>query len=809
MAPSDTSSRRPGGAPSVTRGQMRSTTTKAQQDLKKASPDQNYGLGIAKVTNLDYEGHLATLRTVAGASGTYERVPVPLTFPGAGARHFLGAMPQIGDFCIIGWMVQESATSDVGESTKTPVILGWMVPGIWPGRNWVTTAETTADEYELGPGEEKFWEGSYDRTRHKLRHIQPGNIVGSSAQGSDLVLDESVTLSNRRGNEFRLRDQDQAAVLRALQSFQALAGARVYAGMVQRDATFLPPTMVSDGKIWDDGLQAGLGRPLTDKSLPSSLSETQGFLTPSANLAKSTEDSTLTRSYLAPDPYLDPLQFLRYGGFINEFGQVVDDKHKTDAIYGAKSLFRVSNQSKGNAVTNPDARTLTEYRIEVTHTSDGILPVTEQTDMLDVDRIPENDPKTGSTTPNVNAPYIEWVLGSVVGNDPFSIAGRKSYGLPLVASVFDGDTPAPGIEPANITFVGGGASSTPILEQAATLFRLTPPTGGVSETFVSYNKQGQLRASIGGDPKGNAVEAFLRGGLKLGVAGKFQLLLDGHTEFGTTGTNSLAFTAQEGSVRIFGGGPIKSHEAEMEAVLGTGRGAGDVPAVDIEARTNLRLLAGKKVLIHGHQTEVSATSVQITGHEDLSLDGVKRTSISSENFQITVGGKCQESYGGPKYGLPTNFPLHERTYAPTVPGFVCEKVTYVAGDREETFNLGNHKTSIKVGNMTYETLVGVWKAKAATSTLTMSPAGINATASVGPLSLTASAGTATMTGTAAAFLVATAGVATVRGSSGVLLAGPIFGTDSGPILCAGSLEPFTGLPFGTWGIGAKGHLIAS
>lgn len=785
---------------------MRASSLKAKQDKKKTSPDNNYGLGIAKVTNINYEEYLVTLRVVSGASGTYERVPVPLTLPGAGARHFFGAIPQIGDLCVVGWMVQQSATTDSGEGTKTPVILSWLLPGVWLGRNWITASELPADEYEFNAGESKYWEGSFDTIRHKLRHIQPGNVLASSAQGADLVLDESVTLANRRGNEFRLRDQDQAAILRALQSFQALAGIRQYTGMVQRDATFLPTTMVSDGQLWDGKQQAAIGKPLSDLVLPTDDDAPEGFLTPFLSIRKSTDEDSLTRSLYGEHPYLDPYKFLMYGGFINEFGYVVDDKHTTDAVYGGKPLFRVSSQAPGNSVTDKDAQTLTEHRVELTHTADGTLPVTEQTDMYDADRVPDDDPRaSGNRNPNI--PFIEWVLGSVVGNNPFTTAGRKTYGLPLVATIFDGDVPNPRLEAATLAPIGSGVTPTPIAEQAATLFRLSPPMGDLPDTFWSVNKQGQLKAVLGSDPKSDAIEAYLRGGLKLGIGGKFQLLLDGHTELGTTGTSSLGLTAEKGSVKIYGGGPLKTHESDIESVLGTGRGQGDVPSVDIEARTNLRMHATKKVTVHGADVEVNGTSISLIGHDNITLDGVKKATISTENHQLAVNGKAQESYGGPKNALPTNFPLHERTYAPTFPGFVCERVRYIAGDREETFNLGNHTTSIKIGNMTYETLAGVWKSRAATSSITMGVTGINAKALAGIVSLTASAGTATMKGVASASLIATGGVATIRGSAGVMLGGPISGPDSGPVICAGSLEPFTGLPFATWGMGAKNHLV--
>jgi len=659
-----------------------------------------------------------------------------------------------------------------------------------------------ADEFDPGHGERKYWEGSFDRVRHKLRHLQPGNIVGSSAQGADLVLDEGVTLSNRRGNEFKLRDQDQAAILRALQQFTALAGARIYAGMVQRDATFLPTKVVSDGKLWDDGLQAAAGLPLPDSVLPPDPDAPRGYLTPSANLHRSRDGQDLTRSLLPVNPYLDPYQFLKRGGFLNEFGYVVDDKHQADAVYGGKPLFRVSSQGTSNAVTSPDMATLTEYRLEVTHTSDGRLPVTDQTDMFDAERLPGQD---AGQSPNV--PFIEWVLGSVVGNDPFSQDGRPKYGLPMVARVFDGSTPSPRLEAARLALVGGGANPTPMAEQAATLFRLTPPGGG-DTTFVSYNKKGQLRASIGGDPEGIAAEVFLNGGLKLGILGGMQLFLAGETSFGTSGKATMSVGSEKGGVRIFGGGSMQGTESAQESLIGTDGGAGDSPAVDIEAATNMRLRAQKKVLVKGQHVEVNASQINLLGHDSISVDGVQRTSISTESFQLSVNGKSQESYGGPKYMLPTNFPLHERTYAPSLPGYVSEKVTYIAGDREETFRLGNHKTTVLVGNLQYETDQGTWSARAVGSHLKMGTSGIEGTAQTGTITLTANAGEASMTGVSVS-LVATGGVATLKGTSGVYLGGPVVGPDSGPLICAGSLDPLTGLPFGTWGMGAKNHIVGS
>ena len=808
--PNDYTGRRPVTAlETVHRGVLQATSLKAQNELKKMRPDLNWGLGVAKVINLDYEELFVTLRILVGASQVHDRVPVPLTFPGAGNRHFFGAMPEIGDFCIVGWQVQESQT----EGTRTPVILSWVVPGVWPGREWVTTSDFEIDEYDFeAPRDQQLVRGAHDRIRHKLRHMQPGNIVASSSQGSDLVLDEGVTLANRRGNEIRLRDQDQALVTRSLQQFHAMAGARIYGGMVQRDALLLHPIVVSDGQLWDGPIQETGGEPVTDSDLPPDATAPEGFLTPARIMRKgrlAAEEGYLGRALIGTDGYIDPYVFLRRGGLINEAGQVVDERSEPDALYGGKAIYRVAAQSPDNAVLDPDKPTLTEYRVELTHTSDGRLPVTEQTDHLDAERLPRRDQETpvGQGLPP-NMPFIEWVLGSVVGNDPYTQDGRLKYGLPIKAVVFDGDSPVPRLEGASVTIEGTGISPTPIQDQLAYLFHLTPPlAAGSADTFWGVNKQGQVRASIGGDVKDNSVEAWLNGGLKLGIGGELNLMLNGHVALGTNSKKSLDLSSSEGSVRIFGGGPILDNSNTVERLSGSGGGDQDIPSVDIEAKTNARIKADRTIFLKGNAIKGNATSISLAANQDMDLRGLKKVAITTDGFQKTVTAKAQETYSGPKYMMPTNGPLHERSYTPSFPGLVCEEVTYNQGDREEKFVLGSHKTTVLIGNMSYDIAVGKWSARATTSSMEMSAAGITATALAGTVSLTATAGTATMSGLAGANLIASGGPAQVRGSTGVFLGAPITGPDAGPIICAGSLEPFTNLPFSTWGLGAKNHLV--
>jgi len=780
-----------------------------KKKLDEMNPDKggNLGLGVARVVDIDYEEHYVTLRTVIGTEQEFERVPVPLTYPGAGCRHFLGAMPEVGDYAVIGWLPQE--TSEKFGGSATPVILTWIVPGVWPGRDWLTMSNFTEEEHDGGSSRSKEeLQGIFDRIRHKLRHIQPGNIVASSSQGADMVLDEGVMFTNRRGNEFILRDSDQAVVTRALQQFTHLAGSRTYAGMVQRDATRLPTTMFSDGYTWDGPAQAYAGTALHEFEQPENSRYPRNHLTPEPMLSRTfDDDDKLTASTYSYPTHLDPYVFLRNGGYIDEEGIAVPNTPINDAVYGGKNIYRVGPGSTDNTTLLPGAATLTEHRIEVSHTSDGLLPVTEQTDGFDAERLPGSDPDTPGVSDN--SPYIEWVMGSVVGNDPYSARGRKEYGLPLVTQVFDATGGlSPVIGPARIA-LPGRSGGTPLVEHAATLFKLTPPKGDQAPTWWSVNKQGQVRINISGPLSGFGVEAAIAGGLRLAIGGGLDLQLKGGIHFSTLSKNSLGLRSEQGPVTLYGGGSARDAESTLERMHGTqGAEGNSTPSVDIHGRTNVRMRAEKKMLLKGQEIEANAKVVKTIGQELVEITSAKQISTATEDYKSTVSGKRTDSFTGPKQLLPTNGALHERSYTPNFPGMVCEEVTYEMGDREETFNLGNHTTSMVIGDMTYETELGTWKARALQNSIEIGAGGITADATLGNVKLTATAGSATMKGSVSARVEAS-GPTTIRSGSVVQLSSPGNGIDIGPVLTAGSLEPFTNLPFSTWGLGAKTVVVTN
>lgn len=748
---------------SVSRAEMMADELNLAKKGEDSNPELNYGLGIAKVVEIDYVEFLVTLQVLIGASGSMPRIPVPLTMPGAGSRHILGIMPEIGDMCVVGWMPQESGSS----TNKTPVILSWVVNGVWPGYNWVTTSNFTHDEADLGS---KYLRdavrGALDRVRHKLPNLQPGNGVMSSKQGSDLILSEDVYISNRRGGDILIRDADNAIILRAGQKFEAFSGIRSYSGLVQRDSLLLNPQIISNGLDYN--------APFDENELPTS-NTTSGKLEPAF---------VFDGSNLNISDNLDPYTFMRKGSFIDDSGYMVSEQSVPSYLYGGKPVYRVS-ANNGNAA-NSNVPTFTEFGFEINEFDNATLPVTEQTDLYDFDGVKKKR-------------YISFYTGTVVGNDPFSAEGRSQYGKPLTATIFEGASQAPRINSANIA-VNGGDVSTDKEDYLSLLYKMNPPNGD-RPAFFGLNKKGQLKIALSGKNNENSLEAALQGGLKLSVNGDVEFLFNKNFILGTKGKSTLNLRSENAPVVIYGGASKKSTADRLI----TGKES-DTPAVDIGAKTNIYIHADKKTRIESPNIELSATRLDISSQQNIQIKAASRISFQTESLDMLSSGKTTQNFSGPPLFLPTFGAIHERNYIPAFPGLDCENVTYAWGNRNERFLLGNHDTHILIGNATYQTDVGTILLRSATNTLSVYPAGINGSAT-GNVTLTAVGGVATLSGTASVVVNSEAGLATVRGTAGLYLGGPVLGPDVGPIICAGSLDPFSGLPFGTFGIGAKGHIV--
>ena len=777
------------------------------EDNNPSRSTSRFALGIARVTQVDYSLHTVTLLVLIGRSDFYLRAPIPISYPGAGARHFLGAMPTVGSHCVIGYLPSKP--------TETPVVLAWNIPNPWLGHDWVPAQEMQPTEFDMNMRKRTELEGVSARERHKLRHMLPGNIVASSAQGADLVLDEGVLLTDRRGDEIYLRDQDSAIIFRSQQQFHATGGVRQYIGMVQRDASFLPVALISDGRRWDGPKLSTEGVPSAPSQLDPDLVRPEGVLVPHDVFGRMTPGSAFSNSGYDFQPTLDPYLFLKDGLFIAEDGFVVQaDLTCPDAEYNGKTIFRVSKSSPdsggglpSNAVidADPDGQALVEHRIEVDHSWDGRLPVTEQTDGFDADRLPSGS-ENGSALTAGDRPMIEWVLGSVVGNDPFSETGRALYGRPLRPNVFDDDGSS---RPTLESGIGVNIS-----EHCATLFRLDPPAESTFQpTFTSFTKDGRFKAYISGPPNKNSVEVVAAGGIKVQAGGAIDLTTgsplkitapsgDDQDNFGfcfTSPTGAICLTAGAASTR----GSFSARTAP------SGGEENILPGIIIEAPTSsVNITASRNVKIAGgSQIRLENTQeVLITPQNQLTLTSDK-FSKQCTTIDKTVLAKETVLYSGPKNFNPANTPLRSTTFgANPLTGHIggdTDVYKMIFGDRKETFLVGNHTTQVIVGNLTYQTGVGTAKFAAGVNSVTVNTAsGVSTTVAVGTLSMT-SVTTARMSGVAGVTVSSAGGVARLSGTTTIL--GGSGGI--GGILNASDLDPLTNLPYSFFGLGSTGHIL--
>jgi len=758
--------------------------------------DQTYALSIASVMRVDYEKMEVSLRLETGEP--FDKLPIPITFPGAGHRHFFGAMPEPGDICVVGFGMQESG------STRTPFVLAWLPPGTTAGYDWITTQPYLPEESGTTPTLANTMEGILDRIRHKLRHMEPGNIVASSSQGADLVLNESALLSNRRGNEIHLRDQDQAIIVRSLQQFHAGAGFRIYGGMVQRDATFLPKQMFSDGTDWASARQRdGEKVPVPESELGDAPKD-PGALTPDAVF-----DSDLKLS-----AFVSPYEFLKQGSLISPEG-TAQGNIASDAIYGGKQFYRVSDTG-ANAVIDSSADTFTEYRIEVAHTSDGVLPVTEQTDGFDADRLP---PASGDDADplgvSINAPFIEFVLGSVVGNDPFSQKGLAVYGLPLQSSIFSGGVRSPALTTGLGATLGG---------HAAALLQVKPVVGEGAPTFWTITKDGRVMSSVPGPGKTWSMEMSLGHGLHLGAGtedGGQSLVADMDGAIivralrGRNADNLGVYLGSDGgAVKIYAGGTLQEGGVAARAAP-AGLGEGALPALVLESGTNLLIKAANAITLSASKLNLeNIAGISLAASTALDFQSGAGISNSSDTYAQSSTGKSTYNFSGPKGGLITNGPLREETFTGTpATGFIggtADKYTSFYGDRQETLALGNHETQVLVGTQTYKVGTGIITIAAgappspaigASTSLDLSPGSMTGRSAV--VSFTATGGAAALIGTTNVNLT---GATVLLTAPAITFASPVAGTHTPPggipgggILTDGCKDGLTGLPFSTSG----------
>lgn len=744
--------------------------------VKPSSPSYGWSslsLCIAKIIDVFHPEMRCNIEIVYGEHQRPKYSGVELCVASAGSRHFLGAIPQKGDYCVVGWVANSNAKAD----KKQPVILTWMPRTPWFGQEWLPVQDYRTEEGVLNtPKERQAIDQVGQRLRFKMRHMEPGNVVASSAQGSDLVLDEGVLLTNRRANEIRLRDQDQAIVMRSIQQFHTTAGARVYSGMVQRDAQHIPQEMISDGTSkYDAEVQVDSdGNPL-DTFMLSFPDVKEGHLIPHKLFLRDSEGKTeFEKDGGLLEPYLNPYDFFFEANLITDEGLVTSKSGRL--LYGGKSILRVDSKGsdRKEKTGSPKSQALSEYRIEVSHTSDGTLPVTEQTDGFDSERLASG------------LPLVEFVLGSVVGNDPFG-STRSNYGLPLGVSFLDGvGTLTPAIEGE-------------IGDQCATLIKVNPIDETLSDSFISFTKNGALKAQIS-DPSAEAIRANIAGGGLLEFEGSLnvkstQLNLRG----GEEGGNSLGIniTSPEGAINITGGGSFNPNEGAENQDPRQSQ-----ISVNVVGQKGVSIQSATVVKVVSPVVDFSnVKSFKFSSQDTFSMSSGSSMNVETSDMTVSVSGTKQAMYSGPSNFNPLNNQGKSETFGSSpatgsIGGTVKSETVFFGDVDKTTLTVGDRNNTVVIGSINNFSLAGSVTNQAFLNSVSVSPFDVSATALAGNVSITSVFGQVNITGTLGVG-IRSASVVGVQCAT-VVLQSP--DASAGFIMCASDLDPLVGKPYGFLGL---------
>ena len=768
-------------------------------DIRK--DPKSFPLRLARVIRVDPK------RMVVDILPQDEQMPrknVPLSFPGAGGRHFLGAMPEVGDICVVGSLPAESGMN------SAPVILSWYPPGVKAGYDWIPFRSHSPEEIGITPTEATSFEGMVSSRRYKLRQMEAGHFVVSSSQGSDVILDESVTIANRRGNEIILRDQDQAILTRSLQQFSVGAGYRVYGGMVQRDSSLIPSQVIKQDTDWSSDRQVdGDGIPLSQGELSSN--DDAGSFSPSYVFSTGADGSTNTFG-LEFTTDTNPVDIARRGLFIDEEGSVLDEKVARGSVYGGKRIFRVSTDLS-DSTSNPGAETFSEYRIEVSHTSDGVLPVSEQTDGIDVDRLLPNppnpdDPDIGGDN-RAPSPMVEFILGTAVGNDPTN--DRESYGVPLVAKVTSKD----GRRETVIRPAGPGDS---VEDHIAFLVRTRNPLNPSVVSFIGITKGGAYLSSFQGHGSKVVQEDFRTGKQSFyGTDNDGQSRVvqgEGTLSFSNVGSGrpadnvGLELSSASGAVVLKSGGSI-TEGAALGGLEENSSPAKQQVGMKIDSSTGTLLSAKGRFQIKSPEVEVKdAKTITNSASSSFAVNSGDSVSINSKTLGFTVNGAAEWLFGGPKDSLPTNGPSRTTKFTANpltgAIGGVVDDYGVLFGGRRETFRVGRHTTNMNVGSYNISTMapprlaIGPGAGFSISTGLPLlnnsvvaTPVSTSLNSNIGVTSVKATKGPVSITGTTGTFISSIA--KTQISAPYVNVIAPL--SPFGGVLTDGCLDSLTGRPF--------------
>lgn len=191
--------------------------------------NDNYGtyLSLAKIIRVDYERCVCDIVYLNRIGGEPN---VPITSAYAGPSSFLGAMPAINDVVLVGY--------SMAGSLFKPYIIQYLP------KNYDLALKSDI----IGPA--RSYEDVEEPVRYRMHKIYDGEIYASSKDGSEILLDRGILLSNSKMNEISLDSSNQSFNVNSVNTSINNSGVRLLSGLAHRNALIDDPLFQRPNKYF-------------------------------------------------------------------------------------------------------------------------------------------------------------------------------------------------------------------------------------------------------------------------------------------------------------------------------------------------------------------------------------------------------------------------------------------------------------------------------------------------------------------------------------------------------------------------------
>jgi hypothetical protein len=642
------------------------------------------GIKIGIVTRVDEVNLKADLKIITGGGDRFE---IDLTQGLTGPRSFWGGVPEVNSLVIVGYRRVHKQLYDA-------VILGYLPVGNRSGLRF--DPFSTSDPTEISSDEAELYTQTFGLTRRAKRlMLRPGDVGGMSASGSEIALTKDIRMVNRAGDMLELRDSERAFISQTIHRVESDAGIRRVSGPIRRGGLFLPPDILqADGKTLRDQTTDYYGRDELQSAGPG------------VGAGSDAKFANTTGKLL--DVFNDTLTF-------------------PPVTYSNGRRVHYPPSSPGVNIETKDspADAYVEDRFEMSHTSDPSQEVIEEIDGFTMDRRP---------------PYIERVLGTLVGNDLTSTRGERQYAKLLKPRIFP-DFVSRALGKFTLEEVSR-QPTTPDMEAVtsagAFLFRIRPPRSIGENAFIAaVSKQGKLFLNI----PGSQTEDYPSGSKKVSM----EMNLEGALKAFVGASNPDRISAHitlEGGLHLDIG-----RDAQGNAIT-------------------TRYHSGTKTIYEGNpNADDVSSSIEVRGIKQSNISGAEQKVIEGSK-QTIVSGMCQTQADrismNALSGYSGNFgEMNQMVSGKSQYNYAMQVLENIAvGGKISTILAGGFTQNVLAGAVSYNALAGAttFNNPAGAFSITVGSGAIGITTGAGAVSLTTGSGAMTLSAGGGAIAV-TAGLA--------------------------------------------------